>query len=73
MKLPVGYLPVWLQKAMSAPHPTRVKFADSSYVSVFPDEGRYDSNIEDWALPSLISPEMAPDMGFREQRNVKHG
>lgn len=55
-----GYLPVWLQKAMSAPHPTRVHFSDASYVSVFPDEGRYDSNVQDWAQPTVISPEEAP-------------
>lgn len=60
MTLSASYMPVWLQKAMSLPHPTRVCFADSRYVSVFPDHGRYDSNIQDWALPSLVSPEMAP-------------
>lgn len=60
MTLSASYMPVWLQKAMSLPHPTRVCFAGSRYVSVFPNHGRYDSNIQDWALSSLVSPNMAP-------------
>jgi hypothetical protein len=60
MTLSASYMPGWLQKSMSLPHPTRVCFADSRYVSVFPNHGRYDSNIQDWALSSLVSPNMAP-------------
>lgn len=59
MELSTTYVPLWLQRAMSAPFPTRVSFPDSSYVSVFPGQGRYDSNIEDWAAPSLFAPDAA--------------
>lgn len=70
MKLSTGYLPVWLQKAMSASQPTRMRFADASYVSVFPGEGCYDSNVRDWAQPTVISPEEGP-LTFLLDNNVK--
>ena len=54
MEHSLNYLPGWLQRAMSAPYPTRVNFPDFGYVSVFPSEGRYHSNIEDWAAPSVL-------------------
>lgn len=54
------HLPTWLQQAMSAPGPSRVDFADSGYVSVFPDLRRYDSNISNWASPALWSTETSP-------------
>lgn len=59
MEHSLTYLPVWLQRAMSVPYPTRVSFPDSGYVSVFPHAGRYDSNIQDWAAPSLLKSDVA--------------
>ena len=70
MTLSASYMPVWLQKAMSASQPTRMRFSDASYVSVFPGEGRYDSNVRDWAKPIVISPEEAP-LTFLLDNNVK--
>jgi hypothetical protein len=73
MTLSASYMPVWLQKAMSLPHPTRVCFTDSHYVSVFPDHGRYDSNIQDWTLPSLVNPDMAPLTYMQEDNSKPQG
>lgn len=55
MELSTNHLPAWLQRAMRAPGPTRVEFPASGYVAVFPDQGRYATNIEDWASPSLLA------------------
>jgi hypothetical protein len=58
MELSTTYLPVWMQRAMSAPYPTRFDFPDSSHVSVFPGQGRYASDIQDWAASSVLMPDM---------------
>lgn len=66
MEFSTTYLPVWMQRAMSASGPTRVNFPDSGYVSVFPDQGIYDSDILDWASPSILMsevPEFIPLQG----------
>lgn len=47
------HLPEWLRRAMRSPAPTRVDFAGSRYISVFPALHRYASNIQDWAATSL--------------------
>ncbi len=73
MTLSASYMPVWLQKAMIAPHPTRVFFADSRYVSVYPTQGRYHSNIQDSALPSLASPEIAPLSSLQDDDSRPQG
>lgn len=47
MNFPATHLPSWLQRAMCAPSPTMVKFPDSGYVTVFPQEQLYATNILD--------------------------
>ncbi len=59
MALSTTYLPAWLQRAMSASCPTRVDFPESGYVSVFPNQGRYASNIQDWVALSVLPGDMA--------------
>ena len=58
MEVSTTYLPLWLQRAMRAPHPIRVDFPDSGHVSVFPSQGRYASDIQDWAASSVLMPDM---------------
>lgn len=48
------YLPAWFQDAMRSSRPMRVDFAQSRFVSVFPEQGRYVSNIVDWTEHSLV-------------------
>jgi hypothetical protein len=47
MNFPATHLPSWLQRAMCAPCPTTVAFPDSGYVTVFPQEQLYATNILD--------------------------
>jgi len=47
MNFPATHLPSWLQRAMCAPRPTTVEFPDSGYVTVFPQEQLYATNIQD--------------------------
>jgi len=48
------YLPAWFQNAVRSSRPLKVDFTDSRFVSVFPEQGRYVSNIVDWAEHSLL-------------------
>jgi len=59
MEQSTTHLPPWLQRALRAPCPIRVEFPDAGYVSVFPRQGRYASNIQDWATPSLLESDAA--------------
>lgn len=47
MNFPATHLPSWLQRAMRSPCPTTVEFPDSGYVTVFPQEQLYATNILD--------------------------
>ena len=71
MALSVKYMPAWLQKAMSLPHPTRVCFSGSRYVSVFPDHGYYHSNILDSELSSFVGSDVAP-LTFLQDDNTNN-
>lgn len=42
------HLPSWLQKSLNRQEPTRVDFAESGFVSVFPEQQLFASNIQDW-------------------------
>lgn len=64
MERSTTYLPLWLQRAMRAPYPIRVEFPDSGHVSVFPSQGRYASDIQDWSASSVLMPDM-PEPEFK--------
>lgn len=55
MNFPATHLPSWLQRAMCAPYPTTVEFPDSGYVTVFPQEQLYATNILDMECLSGLS------------------
>jgi len=54
MQRSIEHLPSWLQSALSASGPTRLEFPGAGYVTVFPAQERYASNIGDWAMPALL-------------------
>lgn len=66
MKLPATHLPAWLQRAMHAPCPIRVDFPDSGYVSVFPEQRLYETNISDLAGLSRLGDEAVQFMPLEE-------
>lgn len=73
MKFPATHLPLWLQQAMHAPGPTRVEFPDSGYVSVFPEQQLYETNIEDLACLARLSGQAAQFMPLQEMPAVRQG
>lgn len=66
MKFPATHLPSWLQRALHASGPTRIDFPDSGYVSVFPEQQLYETNIEDLACLSRWNCEAAQFMPLQE-------
>lgn len=59
MNFPATHLPSWLQSAMCAPCTTTVAFPDSGYVTVFPQEQLYATNILDIECLSGLSSDTA--------------
>ena len=59
MNFPATHLPSWLQHAMRAPCPTTVEFPDSGYVTVFPQEQLYMTDILDIKCLSDLSSDTA--------------
>lgn len=59
MNFPATHLPSWLQNAMRAPYPTTVEFPDSGYVTVFPQEQLYMTDILDIKCLSDLSSDTA--------------
>lgn len=59
MNFPATHLPSWLQRAMRSPCPTTLEFPDSGYVTVFPQEQLYATNIADAACFSRLSSDAA--------------
>lgn len=80
MNFPATYLPCWLQRAMRAPCPTTVEFPDSGYVTVFPQEQLYITDILDIKCLSDLSSDTVelkflpgrPDRGEVQPLNQLH-
>lgn len=49
------HLPSWLQKSLRTHEPVRVDFAESGFVSVFPEQQLFASNIQEWDKKFLWS------------------
>lgn len=60
MNFPATHLPSWLQRAMRSPCPTTLEFPDSGYVTVFPLEQLYATNIADAECFSRLTSDTAP-------------